>query len=137
MARPIVEELSIRFSAQSNSHRGKLIRYIKEHPAGYKELCIRVLEDCLQVLALDRYGGVGSEDLELLALQCACHLEGYAQVLRERFHLRSSSRATGVQAIDIAAENENSSKGVAESNQRDEESNKLDIRVERRRSMFG
>ena len=78
MARQTPEEIAIRFSAESNSKRGKLIRFLKEQPSGPKETCIRLLEDCMQALALDKYGDTSPEELKILALQHACRLEGYA-----------------------------------------------------------
>lgn len=139
MARQTPEEIAIRFSAESNSKRGKLIRFLKEQPSGPKETCIRLLEDCMQALALDKYGGTSPEELRILALQHACRLEGYARVLREMFQLPLPHQTTTSIPENLAAESESRNKSLIDSKDEDEEedSKQINFKLERRRSMFG
>ncbi len=137
MARQISEEIAIRFSAESNSKRGKLIRFLKEQPSGPKETCIRLLEDCMQALALDKYGGTSPEELKILALQHACRLEGYARVLREMFQLPLPNQTTISLPENLASEGESRNKSLIDSKDEDEDSKQRNLKLERRRSMFG
>lgn len=137
MARQIPEEIAIRFSAESNSKRGKLIRFLKEQPSGPKETCIRLLEDCMQALALDKYGGTSPEELKILALQHACRLEGYARVLREMFQLPLPNQTTISLPENLASEGESRNKNLIDSKDEDEDSKQRNLKLERRRSMFG
>lgn len=137
MARQISEEIAIRFSAESNSKRGKLIRFLKEQPSGPKETCIRLLEDCMQALALDKYGGTSPEELKILALQHACRLEGYARVLREMFQLPLPNQTTISLPENLASEGEIRNKSLIDSKDEDEDSKQRNLKLERRRSMFG
>lgn len=137
MARQIPEEIAIRFSAESNSKRGKLIRFLKEQPSGPKETCIRLLEDCMQALALDKYGGTSPEELKILALQHACRLEGYARVLREMFQLPLPHQTTTSIPENLTSKGENCNKSLIDSKDEEEDSKQRNLKLERRRSMFG
>lgn len=137
MARQIPEEIAIRFSAETNSKRGKLIRFLKEQPSGPKETCIRLLEDCMQALALDKYGGTSPEELKILALQHACRLEGYARVLREMFQLPLPHQTTISLPENLASESESCNKSLIDTKDEDEDSKQINLKLERRRSMFG
>lgn len=137
MARQVPEELVIRFTAESNSKRGKLIRFLKNQPSGAKETCIRLLENCMQALALDEYGGASPEELKILALQHACSLEGYARVLRERFQLPLANQMIVDLPEDATSENKTPGKKSMDSKGKDEDSKQREVKLERRRSLFG
>lgn len=137
MPRPIVEELAVRLSSQSNLPLGKLLRFIKEHPMGSKEVLINTTALRFLPFALDKYGGVSPEELKDIALQCACQLEGYAQALREKFQLYNSDVAAGVVPINLSNGRDAATKIPTKELENNGEVKQLDTTFKKRRSIFG